>query len=64
MKAFIEIILGAILIIAVVWFMVFSTANVWGWWEATLTCIKGGITVTVFLIGLALLFFGFSELKE
>ena len=64
MKAAIEVIVGAILILIVVWFMIISSANEWGWWTAVLTCIKGGVTILVFLIGLALVFFGFSELKE
>ncbi len=64
MKAAIEIIIGAILIILVIWFMITSATNGWGWWTATLQCIKGGITILVFLIGLALLFFGFTELKD
>ena len=64
MKAAIEVIIGVILIILVVWFLITSSANGWGWWIAVLTCIKGGVAILVFLIGLALLFFGFSEIKE
>lgn len=64
MKAAIEVIFGAILIIVVIWFLITSSANGWGWWPAVLSCIKGGVAILVFLIGLALLFFGFSELKE
>lgn len=64
MKAAMEVIIGAILMIIVIWFLIMSSANGWGWWTAVLTCIKGGVIGLVFLIGLALLFFGFSELKE
>ena len=64
MKAAIEIIIGAILIIFVIWFLIMSSTNNWGWWTATLQCIKGGIMILVFLIGVALLFFGFTELKD
>ena len=63
MKQVIEIIFGLLLLIAVVWFAMFSTANGWGWLEATLSCIKGGIVIMVALIGLLLIFLGFSELK-
>lgn len=64
MKAALEVIVGAVLIILVIWFLVFSQQMGWGWWQAVLSCIKGGVAILVFLIGLALLFFGFSELKE
>lgn len=63
MKQVIEIILGLLLLIAVVWCGMFSVAKGWGWLEATLSFIKGGIVVMVVLIGLLLIFLGFSELR-
>lgn len=63
MKQIIEIIFGLLLLIAVVWFLMFSATQGWGWIEATLSFLKGGVVILVALIGLLLIFLGFSELK-
>lgn len=61
MKKYLEILLGIVLIVAVVWV---NYRNYFGVWLATKTVIKGGIVCMVALIGLLLALLGISELKE
>lgn len=60
MKKYIEILLGLILIIGVVYLnMKYSFL-----WEAVKTFLFGGVAVMIALIGLGLLLLGMSEFKK
>ena len=61
-KNLFKIILGILLIFVALWLSI--TYNQYGWWNATLILIKGGIVILVVLIGLVLLLVGFSDLKN
>lgn len=62
MKQIIEIIIGLILLIGVVY--VFVTPGLAGWAQATKDIIQGGIVLGVALVGIGLILLGISELKE
>lgn len=61
MNKWLEVLLGLILIIAVVYAWM---TNVWGFGAAALSFLKGGIIWLVILIGLLFLMLGISDLKE
>ena len=62
MKKFIEIIIGLILLLGVVY--VFITPGLVGWAQATKDFIQGGIVILVAIMGVALVLLGLSELKS
>mgnify|MGYP001610403920 CR=1 FL=1 len=55
-----KIIGGIVLILITVWIGI--VARSWG--RATLDVVKGGVLITVILIGLVLIFLGLSDLKS
>lgn len=59
MKGMIQIIIGLLLFVIV---LLALTESSWLW--ATIQLIQGGIIILLFLIGLGLIIFGASELKE
>jgi len=63
LKGLFKVIIGILLIIITLWV---ATVNLfgWNWGEATLDLIKGGIIITVILIGLIFLVLGFTDFKE
>ena len=63
MKKIIKIILGLIFIVVPL-YLVFPGMPLEVWGEAALSLIKGGITILVFLIGIALTILGISELRN
>ncbi|MEK6859576.1 MAG: hypothetical protein AABX54_02060 [Nanoarchaeota archaeon] len=62
MNKWLEILIGLILIIAMVYVFFQQTFPSWG--QATLTVLKGGIVWFVVLIGLLFLLLGISDLKD
>ena len=66
MKAIIQILIGLILIVALIWLTFFS---VWPsfselLWKSTYTVFLGGLVWLIVLISIALLVVGFSEINE
>ncbi len=60
MKKYIEILLGLILVIGMIYFnMEYSFL-----WNATKTFLIGGIVIMITMIGLGLLLLGISEFKK
>ena len=62
MKKFIEIIMGLMLLLGVVY--VFITPSLLGWAQATKDVVQGSIVILVAIIGIALVLLGLSELKS
>ena len=69
MKGILQILIGIVIIIALVWLTFFG--NMVGWdsvsnylWSSVLTVLVGGLAWLLLLIGIALVVVGFSELKE
>ncbi|MDA3837339.1 MAG: hypothetical protein PF542_07005 [Nanoarchaeota archaeon] len=63
MKKVLKILLGLILAAGPLYFIL-PGMSMASWGRAAVNLIKGGITIIVPLIGLALIAMGFSELKE
>jgi len=59
-KNLFKVVFGVLLILASIWFAAWKQ----DWGQAALDLIKGGIVLLVVLIGLVLLFVGFSDLKN
>ncbi len=59
MKALLQILVGLVLIVGVLFLLTYSS-----WFWATVHLIQGGIVVLLFLIGIGLVLLGASELKE
>ncbi|MEK6952463.1 MAG: hypothetical protein AABX29_05595 [Nanoarchaeota archaeon] len=69
MKGILQILIGIIIIIALVWLTFFGNMVGWGSvssyiWSSVLTALVGGLAWLLLLIGIALVVVGFSELKE
>lgn len=62
MKKFIEIIMGLMLLLGVVY--IFITPGLLGWAQATKDVIQGSLVILVAIIGIALVLLGLSELKS
>jgi len=69
MKGILQVLIGIILVIALVWLTFFG--KMVGWdnvssyiWSSVLTVLVGGLAWLLLLIGIALIVVGFSELKE
>ena len=69
MKGILQILIGIVIIIALIWLTFFG--NMIGWnsvssyiWSSVLTVLVGGVAWLLLLIGIALVVVGFSELKE
>jgi len=69
MKGILQVLIGIIIVIALVWLTFFG--NMVGWdnvssyiWSSVLTVLVGGVAWLLLLIGIALIVVGFSELKE
>lgn len=63
MNKWIKLILGTLIfLVAVV--LILPSMPLESWGEATISLIKGGITLLVLLIGLILMILGIIELKE
>jgi len=65
-KAFIQILVGLILIVVLIWFTFFS---IWPsfsqlLWKSVYMTLIGGLAWLVLLISIALIIVGFSELNE
>jgi len=63
MKKVLKILIGLILAAGPLYFILPGMCME-SWGRAAMTLIKGGITIIVPLIGLALILMGFSELRE
>ncbi len=63
MNKWIELILGIILIIAPLYVALSHWGAAWGWGQATLEFIMGGIIVGVILLGLLFIILGISDIK-
>ncbi|MFH0936096.1 MAG: hypothetical protein V1815_00260 [Candidatus Woesearchaeota archaeon] len=62
MKAFIEIIIGLLIILAIVYFTIYyPTFHIW---ESFKTLFKGSIFVILIFIGLIMVIIGFNEIRE
>lgn len=61
MNKFIEILVGLIFLIIPVYVWI---VNLWGFGNAALVVLKGGIMWGLLLVGLLLLVIGISELRE
>ena len=62
MKAYIEIIIGLLIILAVVYFTI--TYPAFHIWESFKTLFKGFLFAFLIIIGLILIIVGFSEIRE
>ena len=59
MKGLLQMIIGLILIVGVLYILTYSS-----WFWATVRLVQGGIVLLLFLIGIGLVLLGASELKE
>ena len=69
MKGILQVLIGAIIIIILVWLTFFGSMVGWNnissyIWSSVLTVLVGGLAWILLLIGIALIIVGFSELKE
>ncbi len=69
MKGILQILIGIVIIIALIWLTFFG--NMVGWdnvsnyiWTSVLNVLVGGLAWILLLIGIALIAVGLSELKE
>jgi hypothetical protein len=62
MKAFIEIIIGLLVILAVIYFTI--TYPSFHIWQSFKTLFKGSIFAILIFMGLILIIIGFSEIRE
>jgi len=62
MKAFIEIIIGLLIILAVVYFTI--SYPIFHVWESFKTLFKGSIFAILIFIGLIMVIIGFNEIRE
>jgi hypothetical protein len=63
MKKILKILIGAILLAGPFYFIL-PGMSMESWGRAAVDLIKGGVTILIPLIGLALIALGFSELKN
>lgn len=63
MKKVLKILVGLILMAGPLYFIL-PGMSMASWGQAAMTLIKGGITIIVPIIGLALILMGFSQLRE
>mgnify|MGYP001575203379 CR=1 len=64
MKGIIQILIGLVLVIALIWLTFF---NPWNWmllWESIKITFLGGAAWLILFISIALIIVGFSELNE
>ncbi len=61
MNKFIEILVGLIFLVVPIFVWI---VNLWGFGDAALVVLKGGIMWGLLLVGLLLLIIGISELRE